>query len=86
VFSTDKLYRIVPDFGGVSSFRAVETACTKGLWGRWAFCIAPEGIYFLAKDGIYLTAAGGEAINVSAEDLAIMFPQDGGDAFVGPGA
>lgn len=86
VFSTEKLYRIVPDFGGVSTFRAIETACTKGLWGRWAFCIAPEGIYFLTKDGIYLTAAGGEAINVTAEDLAIMFPQDGGDAFVGPGA
>lgn len=86
VFSTEKLYRLVPDFGGVATFRAVETACTKGLWGRWAFCVAPEGIYFLAKDGIYLTAAGGEAINVSAEDLAIMFPQDGGDAFVGPGA
>jgi len=86
VFSTEKLYRIVPDFGGVATFRAVETACTKGLWGRWAFCIAPEGIYFLTKDGICLTAAGGEAINVTAEDLAIMFPQDGGDAFVGPGA
>lgn len=83
LFSTEKLYRIVPTFGDISTFRAIETACTKGLWGRWAFCIAPEGIYFLAKDGVYLTAAGGEAISVTAEDLSLMFPQDGGDAFTG---
>lgn len=83
VFSTERLYRIVPTFGDIVSFRVIETACTKGLWSRWAFAVAPEGVYFLSKDGIYLTAAGGEAISVTVEDLRQLFPQDGGGPLTG---
>lgn len=77
VFSTNRLYRITPTFGALNSFRADETACTKGLWSPWAMALAPEGIYFLYKDGIYLTAGGGEAQSITEEDLKALFPQDG---------
>lgn len=77
VFSTDKLYRIVPTFGQISDFRAVETACTKGLWSRWFMCITPDGTYFGNKSGIYFTSGGAEAISITDDDLKPLFPQDG---------
>lgn len=80
VFSTERLYRIVPSFGQLSDFLAVETPCTKGLWAPWAFCVTPDGIVFLAKDGIYFTSAGNEARPISHPDLSPLFPQDGIDA------
>lgn len=77
VFSTERLYRILPDFGGLSTFRAVETACTKGLWNRWGLTVTPYGIFFIAKDGIYLTQGGDEAKSIIDPDLRILFPQEG---------
>lgn len=78
VFSSNRLYRIVPTFGQISDFLAVETPCTKGLWAPWAFCVTPTGgAYFLAKDGIYFTQAGGSAQPITDPDLAQLFPQDG---------
>ena len=79
VFSTNRLFRIVPTFGDPTTpFRVVETACTKGLWSRWAFCVSPFGTFFLAADGIYLTAGGSEALPIIDPDLRVLFPQDGG--------
>jgi len=78
VFSSDRLLRIVPTFGSISAFRCDETPCTKGLWAKWAFALAPEGVYFVGKDGIYLTAAGSDAVSITDPDLSPIFPQDGG--------
>lgn len=87
VFSTERLFRITPTFGQtvsasfatpqITAFRADQTPCTKGLWSRWALAVAPEGVYFLSKDGIYLSAGGGEAICITDDDLEALFPQDG---------
>ena len=77
VFSTDQLYRIEPVFGAPSMFRATNTACGKGLWSRWAFAVAPEGIYFVTKDGIALTAFGAPAVSITDPDLTELFPHDG---------
>lgn len=77
VFSTENLYRLEPAFDRPSTFTAQETACGRGLWTRWAFCLAPEGIYFLAKDGIYLTAWGAPAQAITDPDLRVLFPNDG---------
>lgn len=77
VFSTERLYRIVPTFGQLSAFHAVETPCTKGLWAPWAFCVTPDGVVFLAQDGIYFTTAGNEARAITHPDLSPIFPQDG---------
>lgn len=76
-FSTEQLYRIEPTFGGINTFRATQTACGKGLWSRWAFAVAPEGVYFLAKDGIYLTAFGSPAVSITDPELREIFPHDG---------
>lgn len=77
VFSSTKLYRIVPTFGGLSTFRAEETSCTKGLWSPWAFCSTPFGIAFLSSDGVYVTAGGAEPKPLTDPDLRPLFPQDG---------
>lgn len=78
VFSSQQLYRIVPDFGGVSTFRALPTACTRGPWSRYAWVSTPIGTFFASTDGIYLTQGGSEGACVSNPDLQILFPQDGG--------
>lgn len=78
VFSTEKLYRISPTFGQINAFRADETPCTDGLWSRWAMAVGPEGIYFLTKNAIKVTAGGSEAVSITDPDLAVLFPQDGG--------
>lgn len=77
VFTTDNLYRITPTFGQVSDFRVDLTPCGYGLWAKWAFCLTPEGIVFLAKDGIRLTANGAPAISLSDPDLRPIFPNEG---------
>lgn len=77
VFSTEQLYRIEPTFGQINTFRAQETACGEGLWSRWAFAVAPEGIYFLKKDGIALTAFGSPAVSITDPDISDLFPHDG---------
>lgn len=79
VFSTNRLFRIVPTFGDpITPFRVVDTACTKGAWTRWSFCVSPFGTFFLASDGIYLTQAGSEALPICDPDIRVLFPQDGG--------
>ena len=77
VFSSDRLYRIVPTFGEISTFRAVETQCTKGLWSRWFLCVTDDGVFFGNKSGIYLTSGGSEAQSLVDDDLRRIFPQDG---------
>lgn len=75
-FSPANLYALIPQFGQISTFRHQRTPCEKGLWSRWAMAIAPEGIYFLSDDGIYLTNFG-PAVSITTPDLAPLFPHDG---------
>lgn len=76
-FSSERLYRIVPTFGDITTFRTQETQCTRGLWCPWAFCVTPFGIVFLSRDGIYITQGGSEAQSLTNPDLQMLFPQDG---------
>lgn len=75
VFSSEDLYMLRTDGSGL--IRADKTPCGRGLWTPWSFCIAPEGIYFLAKDGLFLTAWGSPAEPVHMPDLRNVFPKDG---------
>lgn len=77
VFSSNDLYRINATFGDATAFRTTKTACGKGLWSRWFFCVTPYGIVFGANDGIYLTSGGGPAQSLTNDDLRPLFPQDG---------
>lgn len=76
VFSSDDLFTLVLNPGSATPFRALRTPCGRGLWTRWAFCLGPEGIFFLAGDGIYVTAGGAPAICLTT-DLRSIFPHDG---------
>ena len=77
VFSSENLYTILVQPGAQIPVRVIKTPCGRGLWTPWAWCIAPEGIYFLAKDGLFLTAFGAPAEPVHIPDLQTIFPKDG---------
>ena len=76
VFSSNQLYvlQVDPNTGKVAAF---ITPCGRGLWARWAFCWTPEGIAFVASDGIYLSAGGGQAVSLTDVALYPLFPHDG---------
>ncbi len=77
VFSSTRLFRIVATGDPNSAFRVVDTACTRGLWAPWAFCVTPYGTIFLSADGLYNTEGGSEAQPITDPDLRPLFPQDG---------
>lgn len=83
VASTEQIYRLSPTFGaspagGVpSQFAAQVTPCGRGFWTPWAWCLAPEGVYFVARDGIFLTSGGSPAVSITDADLYPLFPHDG---------
>ncbi len=77
VFSSNDLYRIGATFGDATAFRTSKTACGKGLWSRWFFCVTPYGIVFGSNDGIYITTGGSPAQSLTDDDLRPLFPQDG---------
>lgn len=86
VASSDQLYAIDPTYGdAISSFRSHVTPCDKGFWTPWAFAPAPEGVYFLAKDGIYLTVGGSAAQSITDADLYPLFPHEGVNGIVSGG-
>jgi hypothetical protein len=77
VWSSEDLYRILPDFGRPNLFTTNVLPCGRGLWTRWAWCLTPQGPVFLAKDGIYLTNAGAPAVSLTDKDLYALFPHQG---------
>ncbi len=61
VFSRQRLYALYPNLTGVAgSVTSSPTLCKRGLLGRWAMVVGPGGIYFVAEDGLFLTAGGPE--------------------------
>lgn len=81
VFSSERLYRILPVFTALATFQVVETNCTRGLWTRWGFAPHPEGgAFFVRQDGVWFTRGGSDAILVTQPDLSPLFGQDGTDA------
>jgi len=81
VFSTDNLYELVPSSGGITDFDFQRTQCGKGLWSPWALATDGESIYFLASDGIYVTAAGAGCQSITDADLYPLFPHEGTRGF-----
>ena len=77
VFSSEQLYQIQYQPGNEIPVRTIRTPCGRGLWTPWSFDIAPEGIYFLAQDGIYLTQGGSPAVSITTADLGAVFRKDG---------
>lgn len=77
VFSNERLFAIYPSFSTINSYQALETTCGRGLFSPWGFCLTPQGVAFLDRDGIYLSN-GGPATSLSDADLYPLFPHESG--------
>jgi hypothetical protein len=65
VFSRERGYLLSTNLAGIAdSVVATPTDCTPGMATYWGMCIGPDGIYYVAKDGVRLTK-GGESLIVS---------------------
>jgi IPT/TIG domain len=61
VFSRSRLHFIYPNLSGQTGVTALPSQCTRGLLGRWSFCVGPGGmIFFVAEDGVFVTTGGPE--------------------------
>lgn len=75
VFSTERMFRIIPTLQPGDLFEAQEVPVGKGLVAPWALAV-DELIYFVSRDGIYSTN-GTELKSLTDADLYPLFPHDG---------
>lgn len=74
-WSSDRMFQVVPSFGAVSDFIALEVPSSKGLYAPWAKCAGPK-IWYRSRDGIYETSGGGDFLNITDGDLYPLFPHE----------
>lgn len=80
VFSSESLYVLQPTVAeGQLRFSGAKVAGNRGLFSRYALCVGDEGMFYLSRDGIYLTA-GSESISLTDEMLYPLFPHEGSAA------
>lgn len=58
-FSTERLYELVSGLQTGVTFSPFPTPCAHGLISPWGLC-SYDAIYFVSKDGIYVTTGGAE--------------------------
>jgi hypothetical protein len=75
VFSTERMFRVLPTFTQGAQFEVQELPIGKGLVAPWALCV-DETINFVSRDGIY-TTNGQEVRSLTDADLYPLFPHDG---------
>jgi hypothetical protein len=77
VFSSESFYVLQPtEVNGDLRFSGGKVAGSRGLFCRDALCVGDEGIFYLSRDGIYLTA-GAESVSLTDEFLYPIFPHEG---------
>lgn len=77
VFSSEALYLLTPQvMQGELSFVGQKVAGNRGLFSRYALCVGDEGIFYLSRDGIYMTQ-GGESLSLTDEFLYPLFTHEG---------
>ncbi len=77
VFSSESLYVLQPTVvNNQLRFSGAKVAGNRGLFSRYAVAVGDEGIFYLSRDGIYLTA-GAESISLTDESLYPLFPHEG---------
>jgi len=72
-FSRERMYILLPGIQAGIAFTPSETSCRRGLKGRWALCAGEQGVYFVAKDGIYRTQGGPEQ-SIIDDSIRPLFP------------
>lgn len=83
VFSALRCWALRPSFGSVNQYSQRQIPTGVGCVGRFAICTDGKFIYFVARDGIYLTG-GGQAVPLTTkDDIYSLFPHDGvaGEAY-----
>ena len=76
VASTNRWWQLRPSFGGVNQFTPIEAPVGRGLAAPFGVCTEGSKIYFVARDGIWITG-GGPGQSLTDEDLYNLFPHDG---------
>lgn len=76
VFTSERMYFINRNFGGLTDFIAQEVAGSKGALSSWGIAVGDK-IYFVSKDGIYETD-GGIPISITDDSLYNLFTHDAG--------
>lgn len=77
VFSSESLYVLQPTIvGSQLRFSGAKVAGNRGLFSRYALCVGDEGIFYLSRDGIYLTT-GADSVSLTDEMLYPLFPHEG---------
>lgn len=71
VFSRERLFQLHPNVVNGTGVVAMPTACSEGLTSRWGLAVGRNGIFFVARDGIRVTA-GGESVLIS-RSIASLF-------------
>jgi hypothetical protein len=75
LFSTERMFQILPAFNTDQKFQVIEIPNSKGLFARWGLAVGPA-IWFIGKDGIYETT-GSLPISITDQDLFPLFPNEG---------
>lgn len=75
VFSRRRLFLITPNLVSGGTVAVQDTPCQKGLAGRWAFALGPDGCAFVSDDGIYETNGGSPAKELSEDIRPLWFGQ-----------
>lgn len=77
IFSVKYSYLTTLGVGSAGSlYQFLRLPSASGMWSRWACCRGPNGVYFLGRDGVYLTTDQG-SVNITDAQLYPLFPHDG---------
>jgi hypothetical protein len=77
VASSSRWWKLYPNFGSVATrYQPVEAPVSRGLAAPYAHCTDGKIIYFVAKDGIWMTS-GGIGVSLTDTDLYPLFPHEG---------
>jgi len=74
VFTTESVYILLAGLIPGVTFSQYRTPAKHGLFARWGLCVGAKGMYFIAKDGIYVTD-GGPEVSIVEETMRPLFPK-----------
>jgi len=72
-FSKERMFELAPALIGGATVTPYQTPCSRGLISPWGLLATARMIYFVAKDGIYVTT-GGEETSLVENDIKPLFP------------
>lgn len=73
-FTTESIYMLLAGVTAGVTFTPFRTAAKHGLFARWGLCVGAKGMYFVSKDGVYVSD-GGPEVSITEESLRPLFPK-----------